>query len=78
MSTDTACSSAMVAAHLGVQHLGSHGGAVLAAGVNLMLAETTTAAAHAAGACSACGFLVVLNNCTHIKTPAWLGTFIDC
>ena len=49
MSSDTACSSAVVATHLGVQHLEAHGGSVLTAGVNLMLAETTTAAARAAG-----------------------------
>ena len=39
----------MVATHLARQHLGTTGGCALAAGVNLMLAETTTAAAHAAG-----------------------------
>lgn len=49
VSVDTACSSALVGAHLGMQHLRSHRGAVLAAGVNLMLAETTTAAAQIAG-----------------------------
>ena len=54
MSTDTACSSAVVATHLGLQHTASHGGSVLTAGVNLMLAETTTAAAHAAGATTRC------------------------
>ena len=52
VSTDTACSSAVVATHLGLLQTASHGGSVLAAGVNLMLAETTTAAAHAAGASS--------------------------
>ena len=41
----------MVAAHLGTQHLLSHRGSVLAAGVNLMLAETTTSTAQAAGLC---------------------------
>ena len=49
VSVDTACSSALVGAHLGMQHLRSHRGSVLAAGVNLMLAETTTAAAQVAG-----------------------------
>ena len=49
VSVDTACSSALVATHMGMQHLHSHGGAVLACGVNLMLAETTTAAAQVAG-----------------------------
>jgi acyl transferase domain-containing protein len=39
----------MVATHLGRQHLAGVGGSAVAAGVNLMLAETTTAAAHAAG-----------------------------
>ena len=56
VSIDTACSSALVATHLGRQHLASatplgasHLVSTLAAGVNLMLAETTTAAAFAAG-----------------------------
>ena len=44
MSIDTACSSALVGAHMGVQHLAAVGGKALAAGVNLMLAERTTAA----------------------------------
>ncbi len=48
---DTACSSALVGMHLGMQHLGGHreGGTALAAAVNLTLAETTTAAAQVAG-----------------------------
>ena len=50
VSIDTACSSALVGAHAAVQHLGRHGGAALSAGVNLMLAEHTTAATHIAGA----------------------------
>ncbi|KAK9803914.1 hypothetical protein WJX72_004698 [[Myrmecia] bisecta] len=49
VSVDTACSSALVGTHLGAQHLATHGGSALACGVNLMLAETTTAAAQAAG-----------------------------
>jgi len=49
VSTDTACSSALVAAHLGVQHVKSGDTPALVAAVNLMLAETTTAAAFAAG-----------------------------
>ena len=44
MSIDTACSSALVGTHMGVQHLAAVGGKALAAGVNLMLAERTTAA----------------------------------
>ncbi len=44
---DTACSSALVATHAGVQHLAAVGGSALAAGVNLMLAERTTAATQA-------------------------------
>jgi len=55
VSVDTACSSAMVAAHLGRQHLAATAGSALAAGINLMLAETTTAAAHAAGMLTADG-----------------------
>ena len=50
MSIDTACSSALVAAHMGVQHLAAVGGSALAAGVNLMLAERTTAATQACSA----------------------------
>ena len=52
VSVDTACSSALVGAHLAAQHLGAcsgGGGSCLAAAVNLMLAETSTAAAQAAG-----------------------------
>jgi len=44
VSIDTACSSALVGTHMGAQHLNKVGGAALAAGVNLMLAEHTTAA----------------------------------
>lgn len=50
MSIDTACSSALVAIHHGVIHLHrslSH--CALAAAVNLVLSEMTTAAASAAG-----------------------------
>lgn len=50
VSIDTACSSALVATHQGTLHLNSkpqH--PVLTAGINLMLAETTSAAAQAAG-----------------------------
>ncbi len=49
MSVDTACSSALVGTHLGLQHLQRSSSRVLACGVNLMLATTTTAAAQAAG-----------------------------
>jgi acyl transferase domain-containing protein len=51
VSVDTACSSALVAMHLGSQHLASHGGAMLACGVNLMLSPSTTAYAQV-GSCS--------------------------
>ena len=49
VSIDTACSSAMVGSHMAVQHLQRHRGDALSAGVNLMLAERTTTAAHIAG-----------------------------
>lgn len=58
VSIDTACSSALTATHLGRQHLATTppaasaspaAASALAAGVNLMLSETTTAAAFAAG-----------------------------
>ena len=51
VSIDTACSSALVGAHAAAQHLGRHGGAAVSAGVNMMLAEQTTAATHIAGPC---------------------------
>lgn len=50
VSIDTACSSALVGAHAAAQHLGKHGGTALSAGINLMLAEHTTAATQIAGA----------------------------
>lgn len=46
---DTACSSALVALHLGMKHTRSEQAPALTASVNLMLAEITTAAAFAAG-----------------------------
>jgi acyl transferase domain-containing protein len=50
VSIDTACSSALVATHHGMlQAQGLSHMAVLAAGINLMVSETTTAAAQAAG-----------------------------
>ena len=49
MSVDTACSSALVATHLALQHIHTFGGGAISGGVNLMLSETTTAAAQAAG-----------------------------
>jgi acyl transferase domain-containing protein len=51
VSIDTACSSALVGAHTAAQHLHKHGGAALSAGINLMLAEHTTAATQVAGRC---------------------------
>ena len=56
VSIDTACSSALVAAHQGVLQLHSVPQyPVLAAGVNLVLSEATTAAAQAAGMLAADG-----------------------
>lgn len=49
VSVDTACSSSLVGAHMAVQHLQRHAGSALSGGVNLMLAERTTAAAQIAG-----------------------------
>ncbi len=49
VSVDTACSSALVGVHMAAHHLGGRGGEALSAGVNLMLAEHTTAAAQSAG-----------------------------
>lgn len=45
----------MVAGHTAAQRVIKHGGCALAGGVNLMLAETTTAAAYAASMLSAAG-----------------------
>ena len=56
VSVDTACSSALVGTHQGLAHLRfKHGGSALCGGVNLMLAEHTTAATHVAGMLSAEG-----------------------
>ncbi len=49
VSVDTACSSALVAVQLGQKHVRSENTPALVASVNMMLAETTTAAAYAAG-----------------------------
>lgn len=49
VSIDTACSSALVGTHMAVQHMQKESGAALAAGINLMLAEHTTAATQVAG-----------------------------
>ena len=50
VSVDTACSSALVGAHQGLAHLcKARAGTALCSGVNLMLAEHTTAATHVAG-----------------------------
>ena len=49
VSIDTACSSGMVGTHTAAQGLLKHGGCALAGGINLMLAESTTAAALTAG-----------------------------
>jgi Beta-ketoacyl synthase, N-terminal domain len=55
VSIDTACSSAMVGTHMAAVHLIKRGGTALAAGINLMLAERTTAAAQVAGMLTADG-----------------------
>ena len=44
ISIDTACSSALVTAHMGAQHLANGGIMALTAGINLLLAESSTAA----------------------------------
>ena len=51
VSMDTACSSALMATHTAAAYVsrGGGGASALAAGVNLMLSEATTAAAQAAG-----------------------------
>ena len=46
MAIDTACSSALVGAHLGAAHAAKTLAPTLAGGVNLMLAERTTAVAQ--------------------------------
>lgn len=55
VSIDTACSSAIVAAHNAAQHAGRNRCTALTAGVNLMLSERTTAAAQIAGMLTADG-----------------------
>ena len=49
VSIDTACSSALVATNAAAQYLHKKRGTSLSAGVNLMLAERTTAATQVAG-----------------------------
>lgn len=49
VSIDTACSSALVGAHVAAQHIRKHNGSALSAGVNATLAERTTAATQMAG-----------------------------
>ncbi len=61
VSIDTACSSAMVGTHTAAQGLLKHGGCALAGGINLMLAESTTAAALTAGMLTADGHCKTLD-----------------
>ena len=49
VSIDTACSSALVATNVAAQCLHKKAGTSLSAGINLMLAERTTAATQVAG-----------------------------
>ena len=50
LSIDTACSSSLVATHVAMQHVQvAQQRSALAAGINLLLSETTTAVAQAAG-----------------------------
>lgn len=46
VSVDTACSSVLVSTNMAMQHIGNVGAKALSAGVNLILAEHTTAAAQ--------------------------------
>lgn len=55
VSIDTACSSAMVAVHSAAQNIYKTKASALAGAVNLMLAESTTAAAFSAGMLTADG-----------------------
>lgn len=61
MSIDTACSSALVTAHTAVQNLLKKRGQAISGAVNVMLAESTTAAAFTAGMLTADGHCKTLD-----------------
>ena len=79
VSIDTACSSALVATHTAAQNLLKQGGSALAGSVNLMLAESTTAAAFTAGMLTSDGHCKTLDATAdgYVRAEACIASRLD-